>query len=154
MEDDNRRASHAVDEAPEEVRHVGERASHRRQRGHVTSEGVQIRDVQGAYGRPTSSPRFAVAGLWEAQEGAVAESGRVEPASRSLHKEVQRGHEIAETGIVESIQRDDQPWSPVLKRRHGAGGYRNYKMFYSFLQMLTLFMKRKNTKNTKRVAET
>jgi len=41
------------------------------------------------------------------EEGAVAESGRVEPPSGSVHQQVQRGYEAAEAGVAETVQGDD-----------------------------------------------
>lgn len=49
----------------------------------------------------------------EAEEGAIAESGRIEPASGSVHQQVQRGDEVAEAGVAEAVQGDDESRSSL-----------------------------------------
>lgn len=52
------------------------------------------------------------------EEGAVAESGRVEPPSGSVHQQVQRGYEAAEAGVAETVQGDDDESRSSLRDTH------------------------------------
>lgn len=54
----------------------------------------------------------------EAEEGAVAESGRVEPPSGSVHQQVQCGYEAAEAGVAEAVQGDDESRSSLTHTSH------------------------------------
>ena len=121
VEDDNGGPFDAADEAPEEVRHVGvARAEERSYDGggggdvQLTSSGggeddEEVGDVPQLVVGDSAEPGVEER-VGEAEEGTVAESGRVEPASRGVHQEVQRGDEAAEAGVVESVFGDDQPW--------------------------------------------
>ena len=88
MEDDNGRAVGAVNEAPEEVGHVGHaRAGDRREHAASEAEDEQVGDVPGAKRRELAVAG-SVVGVGAAEEGAVAESGRVEPAGGGVHQQV------------------------------------------------------------------
>jgi len=100
--DHNRGASNAPETPPQEVRHLL-----RRRRRFSGARHEEIGDVR---------RRKLVAGeRWielrrEVEEGGIAESGRVEPASGGIHQEVQRGDAVAEAGFVETLQGDGRPW--------------------------------------------
>jgi len=102
VEDDNGGASDAVNSAFEEGGDVGdagdavegfERWTCDEEVGDVCREGEERVDA--------------------AEEGGVAESGRVEPASGSVHQQVQRGDEVAEAGVAEAVQGDDESRSSL-----------------------------------------
>lgn len=96
MEDDNGGESDAVNAASEEGGDVGEgdAVTGLERRGQIDEE---VGDVRGEGEERVD----------EAEEGAVAESGRVEPPSGSVHQQVQRGYEAAEAGVAETVQGDD-----------------------------------------------
>lgn len=89
-------------------------------RGPVTRRSARPDDDQiGNLQRPVhSQPGEPAAGeaeegtvrFGQVEEGIVAEPGRVEPAGGGVYKEVQRGDEAAEAGVVESVHGDGQPW--------------------------------------------
>ena len=103
MEGDNGGSFDAVKQANEEVRHVGESrpsddaVRFRRRSG--STVGEEVRDVQG----PDQSAAASCPDGVGAEERSVTESGRVEPASRGVHKEVQRRDEAAEARVAESV---------------------------------------------------
>lgn len=96
MEDDNGGESDAVNAASEEGGDVGEgdAVTGLERRGQIDEE---VGDVRGEGEERVD----------EAEEGAVAESGRVEPPSGSVHQQVQCGYEAAEAGVAETVQGDD-----------------------------------------------
>lgn len=112
MEDDNRRPFHAVNEALEEGRHVGDARSEERASGPKQPDASRGDEEVGDVQRPPERRRRLdaepVVRVGEAPEGAVAESGRAEPTGGGVHQEVQRGNAAAKAGIVESIPGDDQ----------------------------------------------
>lgn len=102
LEDDNGGASDAVNSAFEEGGDVGdagdavegfERWACDEEVGDICREGEERVDA--------------------AEEGTVAESRRVEPASGSVHQQVQRGDEVAEAGVAEAVQGDDESRSSL-----------------------------------------
>lgn len=96
MEDDKGGESDAFNAASEEGGDVGEgdAVTGLERRGQIDEE---VGDVRGEGEERVD----------EAEEGAVAESGRVEPPSGSVHQQVQRGYEAAEAGVAETVQGDD-----------------------------------------------
>ena len=86
VENDNGRPRDSPNAPPEEIRHVGDsRARAIRRSGSSEAGDEEIGDNEGTL------PSFiSIAGFGKAaSEGIVAGSGRVEPASGSVHKEVQ-----------------------------------------------------------------
>lgn len=109
MEDDNGGAFDAVNEAPEEVRHVGHARAEYGPEHASQVQDEQVRDVPGPEqrNRELAVAAESVYRVGSAQEGTVAESGRFEPPSGSVHQEVQRRDEAAAAGVVESVPGDD-----------------------------------------------
>jgi len=102
VEDDNGGASDAVNSAFEEVGDVGDAGD--------AVEGFERRTCDEEVGDVCREGEERVD---EAEEGAVAESGRVESASGSVHQQVQRGNEVAEAGVAEAVQGDDESRSSL-----------------------------------------
>lgn len=107
MEDDNGGESDAVNAASEEGGDVGEgdAVTGLERRGQIDEE---VGDVRGEGEERVD----------EAEEGAVAESGRVEPPSGSVHQQVQCGYEAAEAGVAETVQGDDDESRSSLRDTH------------------------------------
>lgn len=109
MEGDHRRPSGAAGEAPpEEVRHVGEPGTSGRPARSAPAGDEEVGDVQGPDEPADVAGVLSVSVAGEAEEGGVAEPGRAEPAGGGVHKEVQRGDEVAEAGVSESVQGHDE----------------------------------------------
>ena len=108
MEDDNGGESDAVNAASEEGGDVGEgdAVTGLERRGQIDEE---VGDVRGE-----GEERVGEA----TEEGAVAESGRVEPPSGSVHQQVQCGYEAAEAGVAEAVQGDDESRSSLTHTSH------------------------------------
>lgn len=117
VEDDNRRPFHAVNEALEEGRHVGDARSEEHAGGPKQPDASrgdeEVGDVQRPPERRRQLDAEPVVRVGEAPEGAVAGSGRVEPTGGGVHQEVQRGNAAAKAGIVESIPGDDRTRGPL-----------------------------------------
>lgn len=112
MEDDKGGESDAFNAASEEGGDVGDDAAgdtvtglERRRR----AGDEEVGDVRGE-----GEERVGEA----TEEGAVAESGRVEPPSGSVHQQVQRGYEAAEAGVAEAVQGDDESRSSLTHTSH------------------------------------
>lgn len=91
VEDNNGRAFGAVNEALEEVGHVGAGRAANGRKHPSSQDDDQVRDVPWA-GAEHSRDKLAnesIARVGSTQEGAVAESGRVEPPGGGVHQQVQ-----------------------------------------------------------------